>query len=341
MSKVQRIYFAPLDQLGLVDTTKRPHEDLYRISFGNCEIVVLEDEHLVRRIPVLALRRFETRYWFESERLARFYYLVTRVKETAGPIWQRGCWANLHQFLGKRLEEIGQITLYESVYPEPIEDALFTILLSFRKDPSVAPEKPFAIPWLYSFTNDPFSEPQRAPDPSPLSWRMVGDPDDEQELPDRSNSFSFGKAEIEDSLGERWERLQAVLNRSNDDGANLHPLTKHFFVKAFQEEGVDEIIALVSCVEATLMPPDERHTDKLLKRYKRPVNNEIAYNRLKLAYCVRNKYLHSLGDRTDTTSWEELAKYRWAVAEAVDNYLALTEEKSGKDRGKLLRSLKR
>lgn len=112
-------------------------------------------------------------------------------------------------------------------------------------------------------------------------------------------------------------------------------------MKAFQEEGVDEIIALISCVEATLMLPDERYTDKLLKRYKKLVNDDTAYNSLKLAYAVRNRYLHSLGDQRDTTAWEEFAKYRWAVAKAVDYYLTLAGKRSGEDRETLLRSLKR
>ena len=112
-------------------------------------------------------------------------------------------------------------------------------------------------------------------------------------------------------------------------------------MKAFQEEGVDEVVALVSCIEATLMLPDEKYTDKLLKRYKRLVNDETAYNCLKLAYKTRNTYLHSLGDQRDTINWVDLAKYRWAVAKAVDNYLTLAATRRGEDRETLLRSLKR
>src|SRR5215472_12106619 len=67
------------------------------------------------------------------------------------------------------LEDIGKIKLFESVYPEPVENALLAMLPCFIKDPSNAPKKPFAIPWVYSFSDDLFSEAPHAPDPSFLS----------------------------------------------------------------------------------------------------------------------------------------------------------------------------
>jgi hypothetical protein len=89
------------------------------------------------------------------------------------------------------------------------------------------------------------------------------------------------------------------------------------------------------------MLPDERHTVKLLKRYKRLVNDANAHNSLKLAYYIRNKYLHALGDLRDTTNRDDMAKYRWAVAKVVGEYLTLTERRSGEDRETILRSIKR
>jgi len=83
--EVQLTYLAPLDRLGLEDTTKRPHDTLYGVRFGNCEIRLLDRDRLVQRVPVKALGRFETRCWFPSEQLAGFYYLIARTKEPAGP----------------------------------------------------------------------------------------------------------------------------------------------------------------------------------------------------------------------------------------------------------------
>lgn len=331
LPKVKRTYLVPLDQLALEDCTKRSVEYLRHLRFGKCEIILLEESQFVEHVPVTALKRFEPRHWIEPEKYAGFHYIVASDEERAGPIWERSMWGIFHV----NLEEINKIKLYDPVFPETIEDALFIILLCLLKDPPDGSGKPFAVPWVYSFTDDPFSEPPQAPDPSALSW------DPERDVPDRPNYFSFTTPAIEKVLAERWSQLEATRNQPVARGANFHLLTKHFFMKAFQEEGVDEIIALISCVEATLMLPDERYTDKLLKRYKKLVNDDTAYNSLKLAYAVRNKYLHSLGDQRDTTAWEEFAKYRWAVAKAVDYYLTLAGKRSGEGRETLLRSLKR
>ena len=84
-------------------------------------------------------------------------------------------------------------------------------------------------------TDDPFAQPPRAPDPSALSWTLVGPPDDEFEAPDRSEIFKTTRKRLEEALEQQWRRLQAALARDNTDRANFHPLTKHFFVKALAQ----------------------------------------------------------------------------------------------------------
>jgi hypothetical protein len=333
--KVQRTFLVPLDRLELYDA--RTHKELRHVALRKCEIIIFENNNFAEYLPLTALKRFEPRHWFEPEKYAGFHYLVLSDDEQAGAIWERNMWGIWHKTLGA----IGITKLYEPVFAEPVEDVLFLILLYLLKNPPDFSEKPFAVPWVYSFTDDPFSEPPRAPDPAALSWTIAGDEDHQYEVPDRSNFYSFTTTTIEADLEERWKRLEATSNQPAAVAKNFHPLTKHFFMKAFQEEGVDEVVALISCIEATLMLPDEKYTDKLLKRYKRLVNDETAYDWLKLAYKTRNTYLHSLGNQRDTINWVDLAKCRWAVAKAVDNYLTCSAERSGENREALLRSLKR
>jgi hypothetical protein len=337
LPKVKRTYLVPLDRLALEDNTKRPPEDLRHIRFGKCEIIPLEDGEFAKYIPVDALRRFEARHWFEPEKYAGFHYLVVSQQEHAGAIYRRSKWGIFYE----DLSAVGKIKLYEPVYPEPVEDALFIMLLCFLKDPSEAPEKPFAVPRVYSFTDDPFSEPSRAPNPSALSWTIAGDEEHEYEVPDRSNYFSFKAAEIENALGERWNRLDAVSNRSTEVGAKFSSLTKHFFVKVFADEGIDELVSGLTCVEATLMLREWKGRERMIEGCQNLLHNDTALNWLRDAYDLRDKYLHGLGDQGDTTAWEEVAKYRWAVAKAVDNYLTLAGTSSGEDRDTLLRLLKR
>jgi uncharacterized protein (DUF433 family) len=123
------------------------------------------------------------------------------------------------------------------------------------------------------------------------------------------------------------------LNQGRECRRKFPPVNKAFFVKAFAEDGIDEIVALISCVEATLMLSDERYTEKLLKRrYRRLVKDDQAYNFLKFAYTVRNKYLHALDDWHETTTLNDAAKCRWAVTKGADEYLPFADAKPEQDR---------
>ena len=86
------------------------------------------------------------------------------------------------RILYESMDNIGRVPVFRSTIPPKIEEALLVLLLSFVKRPDRITWAPFAIPWIYSFTDDPFSEPQRAPDPSALSWSIVGEPGEEFEV---------------------------------------------------------------------------------------------------------------------------------------------------------------
>jgi hypothetical protein len=79
----------------------------------------------------------------------------------------------------------------------------------------------------------------------------------------------------------------------------------------------------------------------MLDRCKNLLHDDIAFSWLKRAYSLRDEYLHGYGDPRDKTSWEDVAKIRWAVGQVVDRYLALTEARSSDNRKALLRSLEK
>ena len=331
---VKRIHFAPLDRFYLEHQSLHEHQKKTNIRFGQNEVLLLAGDELAQRIPSEALIRFGRWHQFPIEKLGNFYWLITSEHEEAGPAWQR-TWLSLFH---KKSDEIGRVPLFESTYPTAIENALFVLLLSFVKKPNEAPWKPFAVPWTYSLTDDPFADASRAPDPSVLTRTIVGYPGEEFEAPDRSESFKITDQQLE-AIKKRWCKLRAMRAEPEFDQGNFHPLTKYFFVKALAEDGIDEIIANISSIEATLQLQREKSRKNLMKRYSHLVGDDEALKWLDKAYEFRNKYLHSLAKPKETITWEDLAQMRWSFTRVVDAYLDFASLRSKLDRNKLLQLL--
>ena len=328
---VRRTYLVPLDRLSLEDRSGDSTQEVTSIRFGPNEIVRLDGDELAQRVPVNALDRFGARYHFPIAELNGFCWVVTSRTEPAGPL-ERRTWIGL---LNAALVEVDTFDLFRSTYPPPVEDALFVLLLILVRRPSETPWQPFRIPWTFSFTDDLFSDPIAPPDSSSLSRQIVGNEYDQCEVPDQSEVFEFGTRQ-QDALQQQWSDLETVLARAD----TFHPLTRHFFVKALSEHGVDEIISNLSCLEATLLRNGgKRGRNALKQRYARLVANDEAATWLNAAYQLRDDYLHSLADPKHGLTSTDLARARWTVATAVKKYLDFAIEHPALNRSELLKRL--
>lgn len=333
-SQVSRTYLVPLDRLCLVNKSARPRTNVKNIHYGPNEIVLLTKSELSRRIPEDGLRRFGHQYEFPTERLGDRYWLIVNVQEKAGAIWKR-MW---RRFLYEPIGAFGTTPMFKPIFPNEIEEAIFVLLLSLQKGPNDITWNSFTVPWVYSFTDDPFAKPSPSPNPSELSWDIIGDPGEEFEVANKSEEFDLTD-ESAQGVRQRWDKLQTVLANTNDENSSFHPLTLHFFVKAFTEEGIDEIIANISYFEATLRLPDEFSKEKSIKRYERLVKDEDCHQWLRNAYILRNRYLHSLADPKATITSMDIARTRLSVVIAVDAYLNLASRHNDRNRESLLNTL--
>ena len=218
---IHRTYLVPLDRLFLEDRSSGSRHEVTTVRFGPNEIVRLQRDELARRVPVDALARFGPRYRFPTVDLGGFCWLTTSRTEPAGPI-ERRTWINM---LNTNFAELDTVRLFRSTFPTPVEDALFVLLLVLLKDPRDVPWQPFRVPWIFSFTDDLFSDPVSPPDPSALSLDIVGDEHDQFEVPVESEIFEFGPRQHE-ALQGRWNDLETVLATADTNDANFHPLTK-------------------------------------------------------------------------------------------------------------------
>ena len=335
--RVRRTYLAPLDRLRLENRDFGDRDKVKNVSFGENEIACLDREELTQRLPVEGLNRFGPRYEFPMNDLVGRYWLMVSEVEEAGPVYRR----TVYGLLDFSLDDLGTTEMFRSTFPRPVEDALFVLLLTFLKNPDETPWRPFGVPWTYSFTDDLFSDADPAPEALALTPSIVGDVDNFSEVPDQSEFFEMGSQQRE-ILNDRWRKLQTVLTAGELGDSNFHPLTKHFFVKALGDNGIDEIISNISCLEATLRGKEEknRHT-RQTTRYKHLVENRESRRWIDTAYELRKHYLHSLGDPNRKITWKDLGQTRWAVATAVDKYLDLASRRPELGREILLKQIER
>lgn len=335
ITKVVRTYFVPLDRLELTDISKKsPGNEIRKAGFGVSEIAFLNRTDLLEIIPIDALDRFEEWFRFPVDRLSGFYWLIVKDVEQAGAPWKRSGWS----ILDMTWDDVGTWRTHEPAYPDPVESALFVVLLCLKRDPANDLWEPFRVPWTYALTNDPFSEPPRAPDPSALTWTLIGDEHNEFEVPERSEWFDVDTIVLQYQLEKRWRQLTSMLSCVGTDNANFNPLTRHFFVKGFVDEGVDQLIANLCCLEATLLMGKEGR-GRLQNRVARLLSDRKANKALNDMLNTRDILLHPGRAETRTLSYSDLAKSRWVTHEVVEAYLDLTDKYQPLDRVALLEGL--
>lgn len=76
---------------------------------------------------------------------------------------------------------------------------------------------------------------------------------------------------------------------------NFHALTRHLCVKGLFEGGIDDVIANLGCVEATLMVRRGRGRTDIEHRVRHLGADEQAIVVIKKTYKMRDNYLHSPG----------------------------------------------
>jgi len=143
----------------------------------------------------------------------------------------------------------------ENRFPEPVERALFLLLLAPWEDWSEAEEvdwRGFRIPWVYSVSDDLCVSLKTPPSEDDLTLvpktytDFDGQPVDAEE-PGRF-STSDAKADLRDiATDAAWSDLDRAL------GSPLFaPPVRHFLVRAYHAQGIDEFIAHLTVLEAAL-----------------------------------------------------------------------------------------
>lgn len=237
-----RRHFCPLD---LAD-------DLPTLTFGTCRLSRFDAAELSTLFDADRLRRLYPTIPLDLPRLAQFHWLIVdetvaldpRPEARASPIF----FTHFGRDLGEFDPLIGR-------YPAAVESALFFLLLAPWEDWSTMLEvdwRGFRVPWIYTLNEDLCVRPARPPDPDSLSWEPWFVQDDwgeeiELERPLEYRLDDAAKPGLSLFTQQAWQEVEAA--RAT---VLFETPIVHFLVHAFLADGIDEIMAHMTALEAAL-----------------------------------------------------------------------------------------
>lgn len=296
-TKAKRVHIVPLDLA----------TDLPSIAFGSAKVERLTADKLRSITEVTRLKRFYPRQDFDAERFSEFQWLV--VEETVKFEHEPEARA-FPLFFTDLSQDFGQIEPHKGKFPDAVEDALFYLLLAPWESWSTMLEfdwRAFRVPWVYTIDSDIFVRLDTPPSPDTLSWQPHIYDDGyggtiEEERPVEQLLEDSVTNELPDWNVGLWERVEQA-----EKSVLFETPIKHFLVRAFLSDGIDEFLAHITTVEAALglradyqkkfrETPDRhkrmRATDKMRGRVAGLLGNSTYADQYEQLFNVRSAFLH-------------------------------------------------
>lgn len=240
---VKRRYLCPLD---LAD-------HLPSFAFGPNKVGEFTSAELAALLDADRLHRHYPTYELPLKDYAQFRWLVVEeeVAVTASPNHRT------IPFLAVSFStDFGEIDPHAGRFPKAVEEALFFLLLAPWEDWVQYPDvnwRAFELPWIHTVDDDLFSWPKVPQRPSTLSlvpdvvYDALGNEIDLGEKPSvrpLNDGFETMVAEID-------EKAWAAVVHARAAALFETPII-HFLVRAFLADGMDEIMAHMTTIEAGL-----------------------------------------------------------------------------------------
>ncbi len=281
-------YILPLDQL----------DDFPETDFGPAKIRNLRPAELGDIIHVNVLKRRFSGAPNLNDYYGRQWLIVEERVALPSPARQA------LPFFDFFLDGFGEIKPYPSNFRPIVEQALFAIILL----PWETLEgwggnwKPFRLPWVYRVPESPFLPLKQFPKPSTLSWGWASDGIDEiEEIPATNSLDPSDLGDISGELQQLWSSLEYV-SPIKDEAHEAFPRTiRHFMLRAFLDEGFDELIWSVIAIDACLGKENEGDkTKKIAYRAANLCQDPSMHRRCCDYYKLRSDYVHGrdLGGKT-------------------------------------------
>jgi hypothetical protein len=309
---------APVDAADAIDqaygrtTMVRRHlcpldlaDELPPLAFGRARVAQLSAEELAALFDAPRLARNFPGRRLETERLAQFHWLAVEEEVALDPRPEARAAPFMYMTLNR---DFGEIDPHLGRFPPAVEAALFFLLLAPWEHWSTMQEvdwRGFRVPWIYTVEEDLFVRPASPPDPDSLSlepWivqdHSTGE-DIELERPTAlrlDDDAQAGLALFDDNA---WKELEAARATSV-----FETPVAHFLTRAFLADGMDEVMAHMTAIEAALgvetdhkkakgAPHNDRTaTARVAARIGAALNDRQAVQTYKHLFALRSAYVH-------------------------------------------------
>lgn len=292
-----RLHMCPLD---LAD-------ELPPLRFGRARVGAFSAKELEAMFDAPKLARNFRGKPLETERLAQFQWLLveeevkidTRPEARSVP----GLFMDMSRDLGEIEPHLGR-------FPPTVEAALFFLLLAPWERWSTMPEvdwRGFRVPWIYTVDDDLFVRPDPVPSADSLTlepWLVEDASGHEIEL-ERPTKLPLDEAAEAGLLAftdKAWRELEAARS-----GPLFETPIAHFIVRAFLADGMDEVMAHMTAIEAALglemdhrkwmrQKPDPHKgvsaTDRVAARMAALLNDPGSARDYKELFELRSSFVH-------------------------------------------------
>jgi hypothetical protein len=296
--KTTRRHMCPLDMA----------DEMPVLTFGNARVADFSADELAELFNAQRLARTFHNQPLDAKRLAQFRWLVVEEEIALDPRPE----AQASPFLYMTFDrDFGEIDPHVGRFPPAVERALFFLLLAPWETWSTMQEvdwRGFRLPWIYTVDEDLFIRPSPPPSADSLTlepWIVQGDWGEDIELERPTvlpldDDAASGLALFTDGA---WRDLEAA--RATD---LFETPIAHFLVRAFLADGMDEVMAHMTAIEAAvglemdhkkwLRPkPDPQKaistaTDRVAARVAAVLDDRASVQAYKSLFDLRSTFVH-------------------------------------------------
>lgn len=223
------------------------------IEFGPNKIVKMSAAQLEETFDTARLNRINSTWNIDVKRLCKFHWLVIREDvQLDGVSGARKVPDFLNRIDFQR--DFGEIQPHKMQFSPVVESALLALLLLPWEDTVDDNEldwRGFRVPWVYTVDEDIFVRAKPPPSPDTLSWDYYYFDDGNKTIECETPSKQALKSNFSEILNQLNHAKWSDINLACKTPLFQTPVV-HFFVRAFMNSDIDEFLAHMTTIEASL-----------------------------------------------------------------------------------------